>query len=920
MWRGETGNWEPDPAAVEVVGNLMGVAFDPNNPERGYAVGTGGLLLGYGKTWTQEALPPQAQGASFTSVAFAGSEAIVAYRKLLDPSRRSSYVGGLLVNNGAGWQVEQEAATALGSPSKVPEVVAGLPDGGAAFVAESFGAGEAGAQLFTRQGSSEPWLAAHTPLPHGSAPGSLALFREGGAIRAITAGSAPDSFEVESAAPSPPEFPAPIIKPYPLPSSNGAGVVRQSAEGWSDEQHELNDIAEPPGKYTAFDTVYEPDPIRAVLIDPSGEHGWAVGGAVDTQDRSGALDTADVERYPADGVAPPGLGAAPITTDPAQATFAIGGNAQCAAPCADRASARIGPDVWLSAALARAGQIAGVRAFIYSGSRVSTGETSGPPTLVVPYARELDRYAQLVSQARVPTYLANAPTDLDAARSECAFDETFAGFPSSYGPESRSEEPCSGEAGYYELDSTGAAGSVRVIVLDDSSGVDQTQLAWLLARLTAAAAAETPVIVVGNADLSAQIAAGEPAAAAVAEALIAHGASAYFYDSPEENVEKPLQLGRGSIPSFGSGTLGYVKFLAETSGQFLGASGFLLAQVDLAARSPHSNRVPVTARLIPNIGELALEAKDGSLLRRSSPALFSALARRPRAGNRSPGGAATRPDTDPYIPIPSNCVGTRCATGIFPEYTFSSSRPDIGDFVKPNLASPDPHAVLLENEKPIPDPQSGLFCAYNQGTTIVTITAGGLSSSLPVTVQAGSVRRPCGTQPLKEPPVAHTSTVPPPAPAPAPSPAGAAPAALLPPVPAPPSAPPSAPVHLSPAGGVFISPPPVAALFAVVPPPVPTPARPTPPSGTSAVTSPVEAAEKQEEQEEATESVSNSAVAYRAGDNEPSSAFILGVVVLAAFAGASIRRRPRTGRRTVNLAHATVSTMQRQRRWGSGRW
>ncbi|MGP8241189.1 MAG: hypothetical protein ACLQQB_05415 [Solirubrobacteraceae bacterium] len=46
-----------------------------------------------------------------------------------------------------------------------------------------------------------------------------------------------------------------------------------------------------------------------------------------------------------------------------------------------------------------------------------------------------------------------------------------------------------------------------------------------------------------------------------------------------------------------------------------------------------------------------------------------------------------------------------------------------------------------------------------------------------------------------------------------------------------------------------------------MPPPVPTPARPTPPSGTSAVTSPVEMAEHEEEEESATESVSNQAPA-----------------------------------------------------------
>jgi hypothetical protein len=93
-----------------------------------------------------------------------------------------------------------------------------------------------------------------------------------------------------------------------------------------------------------------------------------------------------------------------------------------------------------------------------------------------------------------------------------------------------------------------------------------------------------------------------------------------------------------------------------------------------------------------------------------------------------------------------------------------------------------------------------------------------------------------------------------------------------------------------------------------------TAARPTPPSGTSAVTSPIEVAEREEEQEEAPESVSNQAVAYRATEHEPPPAYILGVVALAAFAGASIRRRPRRGRRDVWVAPATLGTMRTQRR------
>jgi hypothetical protein len=113
-------------------------------------------------------------------------------------------------------------------------------------------------------------------------------------------------------------------------------------------------------------------------------------------------------------------------------------------------------------------------------------------------------------------------------------------------------------------------------------------------------------------------------------------------------------------------------------------------------------------------------------------------------------------------------------------------------------------------------------------------------------------------------------------------------------------------------------PAPASALLPFVPLPVPTPARPTPPSGTSAVTSPVEAPEKEEEQEEAPESVSNKAVAYHSSDQQLAPAYILGMIVLAAFAGAATRPRPRRGRREVRVAPATLSAMHTQRRM-SGR-
>jgi hypothetical protein len=920
LWRGETGLWEKDPATpLNFRGKLLGIAFDPNNPSRGYAVGQQGVLLRYGKTWTQEALPSEVAGASFTSIAFAGSEAIVAYRQVHQQSNGEGahFTGGLLVNEGSGWQVDPGAAQALGGD--VPWAVAGLPDGGAAISATPGGL-QGSPLILERQQPGAPWQAT-PPYPGLEAPGSLALFREGGALRAVGSGGLPpETLQLESERPPPAGFPPNLIGPYPLATGY---VVRQNGGGWSDEEHDRNATQDPLGEYKAYDTVYQPDPSSAVLIDPTGSQGWAVGGFVD--EANGAFDTADAARYPADGVAPPGFAAAPIQASPTQATFAIGGGAACLAPCADRANASIGPDAWLSSALQQAGQIRGVRAFLYTGPRVTTG--AGHGVFPVPYERELARYAAVLA-GPLPTYAVASPTDLGPGN-ECAFQEAFAGFPAPFGSgppaaglaeAGRSSEPCSS---YYSLNSSGPGGTVRVIMLDESGEVDPTQRAWLAQQLSEASAGHTPAIVVGNADLNAEIAAGEGAAAEVARTIVDGGASAYFYYAPEQNITLPLRVGSRSIPSFGSGTLGYVSAVQAEKQEFIGDSGFLKAQVESAARSSTTNVAPVTAKLIPNIGELALEAKGGVLLHRSQVALFDALARRPRSGGEAARGSTIN-ESALYIPIPANCLGSLCPSRILTEYEFSSSRPEIGNFVEPNLASGNPEAVLLAHEEPIPDPQSGLFCAYNAGTTVVTIKAGGLSSSLTVTVQAGSVRRPCGTQPLNAAPAAQQqANVPAPPPAPSPAPAGAAPASAPPtvPLPAPPATSPqpaAAPPHPVPTQPFFLQAAIPAPVLPFVPLPVPTPARPTPPTGTSAVTSPVEAAEREEEVEEAPESVTNKALAYSSAEHEPSPAYVLGIVLLAAFAGASVRRRPRRGRREVPLATATISTVRTQRRLRGG--
>jgi hypothetical protein len=914
LWRAETGLWEPDPAAPRNFrAHLLGIAFDPNNPTRGYAVGQQGVLLRYGKSWTQEPLPGDLAGASFTSIAFAGSQAIVAFR-VPHPqagSEPAHYTSGLLVNDGSGWQVDQSATSALAGA--IPWAVAGLADGGAAVSAQR----NAEPVVLERDGPSAAWQPTAAPYPGGEAPGSLSLFREGGALRLVGSGGIPNTGGVDfSESPPPAGFPPNFVKAY---APAGGYVLRQTPVGWSDEEHDRDEVGPPKGEFKEYDRPSQPDPTSAVLIDPGGGSGWAVGGQI----ASSLLETADIARYPADGVPPPGFAAAPVPVNPATATFAIGGGAQCASACADRADARIGPDVWLSSALTQAGQIAGVRAFIYTGARVTTGAGLIHPA-PVPRERELARYAELMHTGTLPAFVAPSPTDRAGSSGECLFEQVFAGFPAPFGTASpaaglgsagSSGESCGSESsGYYAFDSSGSGPTVRVIVLDDSAGVGETQRSWLSTELLGAKSLHVPAIVVGNADVNAQISAGDGSAAALAQVLKNGAAAGYYYDSPQRNIAG--HVGTTSIPAFGSGTLGYTNSRTAQQQNFTGHAGFLLAEVSASGTA--------TARLIPNVGELALEAKDGVLLRRSQPALFNGLARRPRAGCLSV-GKETNCETSPYIPIPANCIGTACTTAILPEYSFTSSRPDIGDFVAPNVASPDSRAVLLgSDDKPIHDPASSLFCAYNAGTTVATISAGGFSASLKVTVQPGSVRRPCGTQPLKELPSQQPTgaPAPPPAPAPTPSSPPAASPSPTPLVPVPAAPTPAAPaVHApAPASASFFLPSLAPApLLAVVPPPVPTPARPTPPSGTSPVTSPVEAPEREEEEEEATESVGNNAVAYKPAEHEPTPLYILGAIALAAFAGASARRRPGRGRRDVRVAPATLSGSRAQQRIGDAR-
>jgi hypothetical protein len=191
-----------------------------------------------------------------------------------------------------------------------------------------------------------------------------------------------------------------------------------------------------------------------------------------------------------------------------------------------------------------------------------------------------------------------------------------------------------------------------------------------------------------------------------------------------------------------------------------------------------------------------------------------------------------------------------------------------------------------------------------------------------VTVQGGSGEQPCGTVPFVGARQASTNKAlgspPPPPPGPSPSPA-TSPTPIV-PLPAPP-----APVLPASTPRAFRPPAPPAAFFALpaqsfapaVTPLVfsPTLARPIPPSGTApvAVFSPAVAPQEKREEEEATESVHNMA-AYNPEDPPPSLPAILGLIVIAAGAGTSIRRAGRSRRSRSAPALVRVGTGVRRRR------
>jgi photosystem II stability/assembly factor-like uncharacterized protein len=851
-WDGTS--WSEDPQSISLTpSQLNAVAFAANG--EGWAVGANGTILHYdGEHWSIEDAPPAVSGENISSVAVAGSEAF-------------AVAGGNLIERrpGGGWEPLEESLLPNNPKPATGQLrlVTGLPDGGVIAAGRSI--------MLVREAAGRGFEYAEQPLS-GIAV-ALAPFREAsGKLRAYVSVAPPVNLLSGEVAGFPP----------------GDGeLLRQSESGWQDLSR-----SQYAGNAIGGDGAIKSDPVLAVATDPTGEHAWAVGGYDGTEDaahqgttevlsaRPAGWRTASIWRYDTTGNAQPsGLtSTAPsLPAKPGVVSFAFFTSPECKVQCSAVPNAQ--PDVNLSAAAKQiatyATQPGGPAFAMLGGNAVGPLEHEKGAEPAADFARLPELLAPL---GGLPTFAAIGHSDQPY---ETPFSEAFAEAPEPFGTgapaggiapvSSGSPTPNGDVHRYYAFDANQNGATLRVIVLDDAEGQLEAggptagQRGWLEEQLAAAHGRGLPVVVIAATPLQ-SLKEGE----SVAALLASSGVLAVFTTSERRLDERRLvpenpSPGAPQIPEYEGASLGYQK------PQNNGVKWYFVSA------NTHTREVQVAA--VPVIESLALKPLDGLNVARSLTLQFEAIARRPPGTLATIAGRPEEPSEpgepfpgyDNYVEIPAPSCGARPC--VQPSYEFTSSEPTIGDFVEPSGPG-SPLPKLGTNGHPIASATSNLFCAYNAGTTVVSITTGLLSYSLPVTVKPGGFGSPCGT--VYRPGVGevirvHTAqsqgrvggaAAPPP---PSPAPAGTFPTALstIPPAPAPPPVPPTPPAvkPLAPPATkpIPVEPPLPAPIESVVPPlailPAATPpVEPIPPGAGGYAQSPSAAERKEKARKQASQS------------------------------------------------------------------
>jgi photosystem II stability/assembly factor-like uncharacterized protein len=722
-WDGAS--WSEDPQSISLTqSQLDAVAFAATG--EGWAVGANGTILHYdGQRWSVEAPPPAESGQNISSVAVAGSEAF-------------AVAGGNLIERrpGGSWEVLEESLLPSNPKpaSRQLRLVAGLPDGGVIAAGRSI--------MLVREAAGRGFEYAEQPLS-GIAV-ALAPFREAsGKLRAYVSVAPPvNQLSGEVAG---------------FPPGDGE-LLRQSESGWQDLSR-----SQYAGNAIGGDGAVKSDPVLAVATDQSGEHAWVAGGYDGTEDaahqgttevlsaRPAGWMTASIWRYDTTGNAQPsGLStAAPsLPAKPGVVSFAFFTSPECKVQCSAVPDAQ--PDVNLSAAAkqiaAYAAQPGGPAFAMLGGNAVGPLEHEKGAEPAADFARLPELLAPL---GGLPTFAAIGRSDQPY---ETPFSEAFAEAPKPFGTgapatgiapvSSRSQTPNGDIHPYYAFDANQNGATLRVIVLDDAEGQLEAgaattgQRQWLEEQLAAANGQGLPVVVIAATPLQ-SLKEGE----SVAALLASSGVLAVFTTSERRLDERrliPEQASSGTprILEYEGASLGYQK------PQNNGVKWYFVS-ADTKAREVEVAAVPV-------IASLALKPLEGLSVSRSLTLQFEAVGRRPPGTLATIAGRSEEssepgepfPGYDSYVEIPSPSCGKRPC--VQPSYKFTSSDPTIGAFVEPSGPG-SPLPKLGADGHPVPSSTSNLFCAYNAGTTTVSITTGLLSYSLPVTVKPGGFGSPCGT-------------------------------------------------------------------------------------------------------------------------------------------------------------------------------
>lgn len=730
-WNGAV--WTEDPQSVALTtATLNAVAFGADG--QGWAVGAFGTILHFdGNAWSPEQIDADDAGTNVTSVAVAGHDVF-------------AVANGNLIERGADGTWARVDPSQLPAPAPAPgalRLVSGLPDGGVVAAGRDV--------VLVRQHASDRFAYAAQTI-EGIAV-ALSAFRDpGGELRAFVSVAPPVTIDL-----------VPTNDVGGFPPGDG-DLLRETAGGWQDLSRSQFGAGGVSG-----DGVVKADPVLGVAAAPDGGSAWAVGGYAGTHDAAGlGLDTilparpfgwrtSAIWRYDARGpVASPAVRAARVSLPARSGTvgFAFFSSPLCKFQCAAVAGAQ--PDVNLRAAAAEIATFAkqpGGPAFALLG-----GNARGPMDLdawragngAVDLAHLPDLLAPL---GDVPLFAAYGPRDAVPTSADPAqpWADAFAAAPSPFGTSAApagivgvGSGPRTGNVHrYYAFDATQNGGTLRTIVLDNSAGSledsDPGQSAWLDGQLQGASAAGIPVVVVAAEPLNSSLPGAASDADDVAAKLAAAGVLGVFTTSgPGGSPAWQTQLDRVSkvpahpaahkrqIPEYEGATLGYQQ--AQNNGVL-----WYFGAVDTVARQ-------LSVQAVPVVDALALEPLDGLDAARSSTLSFQAIGRRPAGSLATPPQDPSFPGFDNYVSIPSS----GCASCIGPSYAFASSDPAVGDFVVPSDAGSS-FPKLDGAGHPIPSTTSGLFCAFNAGTTTVSVTSGLLTASLPVTVADGAIGRPCGT-------------------------------------------------------------------------------------------------------------------------------------------------------------------------------